>query len=138
MKDTGDRDLRKLANDYYRGELSYASYRRARTQLLDRITEVTEVTEDADRTRPIAQQVKKSGIAGQSAAHKPERSWLLWGSMGLLVVALIVILLIVWVLKSESVTQLLDQSAPADTAVSGAAAEMAGKNSMEDDRNFNG
>ena len=134
MKDTGDRNLRKLANDYYRGELSYASYRRARTQLLDTLTDVTE---DADCTRPIAQQVK-TGIAGQSAAHKPERSWLLWGSMGLLVAALIVILLIVWVLKSEPVALPLDQSGQADTAVSGAVAEMAGKNSMEDDRNLNG
>lgn len=135
MKDTGDRNLRKLANDYYRGELSYASYRRARTQLLDTLTDVTE---DADCTRPIAQQVKKPGIAGQSAAHKPERSWLLWGSIGLLVAALIVILLIVWVLKSEPVALPLDQSAQADTIVSGAVAEMAGKNSMEDDRNLNG
>lgn len=97
MKDTGNRDLRKLASDYYSGELSYASYRRARTQLLDRITDMTD---DADRTRSMAQRVNKPGIAGQSTAHKSERSWYLSGLVWVLIVALIAVILMIWAMTS--------------------------------------
>ena len=115
MRDTGNRDLRKLARDYYRGELSYVLYRRARTQLLDR---VTAVTNDADCTMSTTRQVIKPARASQSLDKKSERSWYLRGAVWVLVVALITVILMVWAMKSGWITLSLDQPDPADTAVS--------------------
>ena len=93
MSDTGHRELRKLARDYYSGELSYASYRRARTQLLDR---VTAITGDVDYTRSTTRQAKKTARATQSPGNKSECSWYLRGTVWVLIVALIAVILMIW------------------------------------------
>ena len=97
MSDTGNRDLRKLARDYYNGDLSYASYRRARTQLLDRVTVQTNA---ADCTRSTTRQAVKPTRAGQSLDNKAERSWYLSGPVWVLIVALIAVILMIWAMTS--------------------------------------
>ena len=135
MKDTGNRDLRKLAHDYYRGELGYDSYRRARTQLLDRITAVTG---DAGSTRSITRQANKPGVTGQSPVHKAGRSRFLRAIVWVIIVALLIIFLIVWAMKSGWIPLSLGQPDPADTVVTSAEAERAGISSRAEYGYFNG
>jgi hypothetical protein len=99
MRHTGNTDLRKLVHDYYNGELSYASYRRARTQLLDRITGKSD---GAECTRSTIRPVNRPGMAGQSAGQKPWRSRLLRSILLLLLVSLFAIMLLVWAMNSNS------------------------------------
>ena len=97
MIDTGNRELRKLARDYYSGELSYASYRQARTQLLDRVTAVTNA---ADCTQSTTWQAIKPARATQSPGNKSECSWCLRGTVWVLIVALIALILMIWAMTS--------------------------------------
>jgi hypothetical protein len=135
MSDTGNTDLRKLAHEYYRGELSYASYRQARTRLLDRITAVPD---DDDGTVSVARQANKPDMAGKSPGYNPERSRLLQGAILLLIVAMITAILLVWAIKSEAMMLSLGQADPTDRAFFAAIAERTGINSKEDDRHSNG
>ena len=89
----GSRRLHELAHDYYTGELNYESYRRARTQLLDRITAVTG---DDDCTRSATRQANKPGVAGSLLSHKSERSWYLRGTVWILIVVLSAITLMAY------------------------------------------
>ena len=95
MIDTGNRELRKLARDYYSGELSYASYRRARTQLLDRVTAITNA---ADCTRSTTRQAVKTARATQSPGGKSACSWCLRAPVRVLIVALVAVILVIWVI----------------------------------------
>jgi hypothetical protein len=127
MRDTGNTDLRKLVHDYYDGELSYSSYRQARTELLDRITAVTG---DAGCTRSTTRGTDKSSVAGQSPGHKTGTFRILRGIVWLLIAVLIVVLL-VWVVQSESNMLSLQKPDPGDITISSSAAARAVKNSKE-------
>jgi hypothetical protein len=130
MRDTGNKELRKLARDYYNGDLSYESYRSVRTQLLDRITTATG---DDDCTRSAARQANTRGRAGgQSLEHYSERSWYLRGAIWMLIVVLIAIILMAWIILP------LGQPDPAGTAASGADAQRVEINSREEYRHLNG
>lgn len=135
MSDMGSKRLRELAHDYYKGELSYESYRSERTRLLDGITEITG---DDGCTRPATQPSNKSGMSGQSLEHKSERSWYLRRAGWLLIVAVITIILMVWAMDSGWLTLLLGHLDSADTAVYYAGAEKAGVMIGEDYRHLNG
>lgn len=129
MRDTGNKDLRKLARDYYMGDLSYESYRSARTQLLDRITAVAGAD---DYTGSTTRQANIRGKAGQSLEHHSERSWYLRGTIWMLIVVLIAIILMVWIMLP------LDQPDTAGTAASGADALRVEINSRDEYRHLNG
>ena len=130
MRDTGNKELRKLARDYYNGDLSYESYRSARTQLLDRITTATG---DDDCTRSATRQANiRDSAGGQSLEHHSERSWYLRGAIWMLIVVLIAIILMVWIILP------LGQPDPAGTAASGTDAQRVEINSREEYRHLNG
>ena len=95
MRDTGNKELRKLARDYYNGDLSYESYRSARTQLLDRVTAITNA---ADCTRSTTRQAVKPARAAQSPGNKFECSRCLRGPVWVLIVALVAVILLIWVI----------------------------------------
>ena len=130
MRDTGNKELRKLARDYYNGDLSYVSYRSARTQLLDRITTATG---DDGCTRSVTRQANTQDRAGaQSLEHRAKRSWYLRGTIWMLIVVFIAVIFLVWIMLS------LGQPDPVGTAASGANEQPLEINSREEYRHPNG
>ena len=135
MGDSSNKGLRELAHAYYKGELSYESYRSERTQLLDR---VTGVTGDGGCTRSATGQANKPGVADQLLDHKSERSRCIRRTVKVLIVVLIAIFLLVWAMRSGWLALPVGQLDSADTAVYYADTENAGANSGENYRQLNG
>ena len=91
MSDGRSYGLRELAHRYYTGELSFESYRRERTQLLDRLT----LELDDDASEPVTQpMLAKPGVPHASG-------WRRVSSLLMLIVLIMIIIAIIWMFKPE-------------------------------------
>ena len=102
MNDDNNAELHELAHRYYLGELSYASYRNSRTQLLDRLTQQPGDASDSDDTKPM---LDKTRLMPTAPSRWHPSVWLLMA-----VLIMIVAALFVW--KSGWLTSSLVQMGP--------------------------
>jgi len=72
MTDADGTFLRELAHRYYSGELDYASYRHARTELLDQLTRAVDDL-DSEITRPMP----KKSRARRDSTRRRRLVWVL-------------------------------------------------------------
>ena len=91
MSDGRGYGIRELAHKYYTGELSFESYRRQRTQLLDRLTRM----HDDDASEPITQpMLAKPGVPHASGLSRVP-------SLLILIVLIMIIIAFIWLFKPD-------------------------------------
>jgi hypothetical protein len=135
MDNTSNKGLRELAHKYYKGELSYESYRSERTRLLDKLTGATGTDES---TRRIVQSLYRPHEAAESPGNKYVFPRYLSGKLWLLLVILTAILVVAWAMVSGWFPLSLTQLEPTYASVTPACPELTRIKASEQYKHSNG